>query len=164
MIDHLRLSYLFSLSYNQKPVLGNQTNSSIVMKGWYKTFFPNISNGEFSCSDHFSFVKGHYELYVHIKQRCISLGEYIRITGPLIIFPWCLNICSRSLCYVFYCWHSNGIEPRVFWSEEEKGQNWCKPKEPVIVSDNFPMWLLPHPSCQSLVIRNKVLFMINALG
>lgn len=71
------------------------------MKGWYKTFFPNISNGEFSCSDHFSFVEGHIKLYAHIKRRYVSLGEYIGITGPLIIFPWSLNICSWSLCYIF---------------------------------------------------------------
>lgn len=87
MIDHLGLSSLFSLSYNQKPVLGNETNSSIVMKGWYKTFFPNISNDAFSCSDHFSFVKGHNKLYVHIKQRYISLGEYIRITVLWLFSP-----------------------------------------------------------------------------
>lgn len=71
------------------------------MKRWYKTFPPNISNGEFSCSDHFSFVEGHNKLYVHIKWYYVSLGKYIGITGPLTIFPWSLNICSWSLCYVF---------------------------------------------------------------
>lgn len=44
------------------------------MKGWYKTLFPNVSNGEFSCSDYFSFVEGHIKLYVHIKQSYVSLG------------------------------------------------------------------------------------------
>lgn len=87
------------------------------IKGWYKTLFLNISNGEFSCSDYFSFVEGHIKLYVHIKQSYVSSGEYIGITGPLIIFPW--SLLMKPLLY-FYCWHSNGIEPRVF-SSEEKG-------------------------------------------
>ena len=71
------------------------------MKGRYKTFFPNSSNGEFSCSDHSSFVEGHSKVNMHIKQCYVSLGKYIRKTGPLIIFPWNLNIYSWRLRYVF---------------------------------------------------------------
>lgn len=161
MIDHLGLSSLFSLSYNQKPVLGNETNSSIVMKGWYKTFFPNVSNDAFSCSDHFSFVKGHYKLYVHIKQRYISLGGHIRIT--VLWFPPDVWTFAQEAFAIFFIVDIQMELNQEFLVRRRKKAKLCKPKEPVIVSDNFPMWLLPHP-CQSHVIRNKVFFMINALG
>lgn len=86
------------------------------MKGWYKTFFSSISNGEFSCYDHSSFVEGHIILYVHIKHSYISLGEYMGITSPLIIFPWSLNICSWSLCYIFI------VDIQMELNEEFSGQ------------------------------------------
>lgn len=94
------------------------------MKGWYKTFFPNISNGEFFCSDHFSFVEGHIKLYVYIKRYYVSLGKYIGITGPLIIFPWSLNIAHEALAmFLFFT-----VDIQMELNQEFSGQKKKKDK------------------------------------
>ena len=70
------------LYFPGKPLFRKVSHEKMI-----QNFSPNISNREFSCSDHFSFVEGHIKLYVHIKWYYVSLGKYIGITGPLIIFP-----------------------------------------------------------------------------
>lgn len=59
---------------------------------------------------------------MHIKQCYVSLGKYIGITGPLIIFPWSWNICSRGLCYVFI------VDIQMELNQEFSGQKKKKDK------------------------------------